>query len=479
MKKIIINTLCIAIITISSCSKFLDVQPKQTFGDNLAVSTLDGLANTTTGAFSKLQSGNLYGGGIISNSEFMADFLNTNAISDYSLVQFKSHGLNTYNSQVNGMWTDAYNAIMIVNTVLKYLPNFEAQDPATVKRIRGECYFIRGIMFYELVKMFAQPSGYTAGDSHLGIPLVFNPGTVYLEQSNPRATVAQTYAQIIADLKLAEQLLPTSNLRATKYAAEAFLAKAYFSQNKFTEAKNYSDLLTGGAFTFRDSANLIYKDLGSVPPAGDEAIFQIVNEIADIDNGSLYGRFGYVPYGLTQPIYFINKTTFGPYLVSAAADSDLRVLPLNSHGTPTATGNGIFSYKSGKYFCQKYNLQYANVTIVRLPEMYLISAECAAQQGNDADARKNLNKIRTRAGLPADHSSTGLGLVNTIRAERDLELAFEGDHFSEFKRRSALAGSGTFRCQDGNFAWNSPQMIYPIPQQEVDQNKSMVQNPGY
>ena len=211
MKKIIINSLCIAIITISSCSKFLDVQPKQTFGDNLAVSTLDGLSNATTGAFSKLQSGNLYGGGIIANSEWMADFLyHPNPISDFSLIQFTDHGLNSYNSQVNGMWNDAYNAILIVNTVLKYLPNFETQDIAQVKKLRGECYFIRGIMFYELVKMYAQPSGYTLGDSHLGIPLVLNPGTVDKEQSNPRATVAQTYTQIIADLTQAEQLLGTN-----------------------------------------------------------------------------------------------------------------------------------------------------------------------------------------------------------------------------------------------------------------------------
>ena len=381
MKKIIISTLCIAIIAISSCSKFLDVQPKQTFGDNLAVSTLDGLANTTTAAFSKLQSGNLYGGGIIGNSEFMADFLYTNSISDYSLVQFKTHGLNTYNSQANGMWNDAYSAIMIVNTVLKYLPNFETQDPATVQRIRGECYFIRGIMFYELVKMYAQPSGYTAGNGHLGIPLVLNPGTVDKEQNNPRSTVAQTYAQIIADLMQAEQLLPTTNLRATKYAAQAFLAKAYFTQNKFTEAKTYADkVIQNGGFRMNDSAALIYRDFGSIPAAGGEAIFQIVNETTDIDNGSLYGRFGYVPYGLTQPIYYINKSIFAtPILEQAAHDSDLRVLPLSSHGAITATGNGLFCLKSGHYLCQKYNAQYSNVTVIRLPDIYLLDAECSAQ----------------------------------------------------------------------------------------------------
>ena len=54
-------------------------------------------------------------------------------------------------------------------------------------------------------------------------------------------------------------------------------------------------------------------------------------------------------------------------------------------------------------------------------------------------------------------------------------MIFLVDHFFEGKRQKI-----TFQCANTTgIAWNDNSMIYPIPQQEVDQNKSMVQNPGY
>lgn len=466
MKRIVIVSSILILLAASSCSKFLDVQPKQTFGENLAVSDIQGLNNTVIGAYSKLQSGNLYGGGIIANSELLADYVSTDVISDYSLAQFRDHSLNPYNSQAGGMWGDGYNAIMIVNTVLKYLPKFEnGKDSVLAQTIKGNCYFIRGIMMYELVKMFAQPSGYTADDSHLGIPIVLSPGSVDQQQSNPRATVAQVYGQIISDLKTAESLLPAqiNTLQASRYSVEAFLAKAYFSQNKFADAKVYADKVLQGGFILNPSPASIYTVEGAL--TSKETVFQIVNLVNDKDNGSLYGRFSVPPFGSTIPMYRMNGGMVS-YLQAAQALGDARY-------------TSLFKRSFGRYLCKKYDDQNMNVSIVRLAEIYLLRAECEARAGDEASARADMNVVRERAGLIDDNSSTGQGLINAIWQERDLELAMEGDHFSEFKRRSALTGSGTFRCQDADFAWNSDKMIYPIPQQEVDQNKAMVQNPGY
>ena len=51
-----------------------------------------------------------------------------------------------------------------------------------------------------------------------------------------------------------------------------------------------------------------------------------------------------------------------------------------------------------------------------------------------------------------------------------LELAFEGHNLHEAKRLQVSVGS---------FAWNSPKLIMPIPQREMDVNKQLVQNAGY
>jgi hypothetical protein len=60
--------------------------------------------------------------------------------------------------------------------------------------------------------------------------------------------------------------------------------------------------------------------------------------------------------------------------------------------------------------------------------------------------------------------------LDAITKERYLELAFEGHNLPEAKRLQKPVGL---------LNWNSPKLILPIPQREIDVNKSLVQNEGY
>jgi len=474
MKKIAILLMMFVTVTITSCKKYLDIKPQFVVGDNLVVTSLEGLEGAVIGGFSQIQSGNLYGGGIIANSELLGDYIapqGTSIQSDFSLGQMYLHQMNGYNSQAGGMWGDAYAAIQTANTVLQYLPNFQAQNPATCNVLKGEALFIRAAMHFELVRMFAQPSGFTADDSHMGVPIRLTPGTSTTGQNTPRSTVAQVYAQVIADLQAAEALLPADRAATgpsyyvSKYAVEAFLARAYFAQHNYAQAASYATLVINAGFTLNDSiaptsSTSIYYQSGSATT--NETVFQIINTTKnDPGDGYLHGRFNTPPFGTTVPPYAMN-TPFVNILLSAKAVNDRRYAQL-------------YRYSFGSYFCRKYDHQYANVPVIRLAEMYLTRAECEAQMSNYTAALADYNMTRLRAGLIADNSSTGAGLIAAIRAERDLELAMEGDHYFEIKRRQ-----GTFDTPGaGPLSWNAPTMVYPIPQQEVNQNKAMVQNPGY
>ena len=77
-----------------------------------------------------------------------------------------------------------------------------------------------------------------------------------------------------------------------------------------------------------------------------------------------------------------------------------------------------------------------------------------------------MNAIRTRAGLPALTAVTLAGILK----ERRLELAFEGQFLPDVKRLQTSVGA---------LAWNSPKLVMPIPQREMDVNKNLVQNEGY
>ena len=471
-KKLIIVLLVSSAMTISSCKKFLEITPQETFGSNIAVSSLDGLTKTTTGAFAQLTSSNIYGGGIVANSELMADFVSCDPIADYSLNQFRTRQLDADNSQSGGLWGDAYRAIYIANVVLQNLPNFQAQNPAQCQLLKGECLFIRGAMHFELLRMFAQPSGFTSNDSHLGVCLELTPGAVNSGQNVPRSTVAQCYAQIEADLDSAANNLPAyggGNFFVTQGAAQAFLMRVYFTQHNYQQALNWANIIVNsGLYSLNPTVGAIDSVSGPNGSTG-ETIFQVLgNPPTNLVNNVLIGRFRVL--ALT-PAQCYMAPAFTPYFEADSAAGGLRTYPQLLFATSDVDGP---SY----YYCQKYNLANINMTVIRYAEVLLTRAECNVQLGNSASSvLADVNQIRVRGGLlPDNTTSNSTALLNEVRAQRDLELAVEGDRFYEIKRRQ----TGFVSPESGvYFAWNSPQLVYPIPLQEVQENKYMVQNPGY
>ncbi|MNE37587.1 SusD family protein [compost metagenome] len=108
----------------------------------------------------------------------------------------------------------------------------------------------------------------------------------------------------------------------------------------------------------------------------------------------------------------------------------------------------------------------------------------AKNELNDLDGAKGLvNLVRARVSLtgisPADKSAMSLA----IEKERRLELAFEGHRWFDLLRtnraidvmRNQKDGSGNSL----NYAVNQNKLVLPIPQEEMDRNSKVTQNPGY
>ncbi len=102
--------------------------------------------------------------------------------------------------------------------------------------------------------------------------------------------------------------------------------------------------------------------------------------------------------------------------------------------------------------------------------MYLVRAEANFRLGTAVgDAPVNdINKIRARAKLPL-YAATDLTLDKVLK-ERKLELAFEGFTLYDAKR---------LELSVGNLAWNSPNLVLPIPKREITVNSNLTQNTGY
>ena len=119
-------------------------------------------------------------------------------------------------------------------------------------------------------------------------------------------------------------------------------------------------------------------------------------------------------------------------------------------------------------YTQKFLDTFGNIIVFRLAEMYLTRAEANFRLGTAIGATPlaDINAIRTRANLKPATTVT----LASILKERHLELAFEGHTLYDIKRNKGNVGT---------LPYNSPKLILPIPQREVDVNPKLVQNEGY
>ncbi|SOD15092.1 RagB/SusD family nutrient uptake outer membrane protein [Pedobacter xixiisoli] len=149
---------------------------------------------------------------------------------------------------------------------------------------------------------------------------------------------------------------------------------------------------------------------------------------------------------------------------------------------------------------QRYSLK--TWIFFRLGEMYLNYAEALNEaQGPLNGVYTAMNAIRNRAGMPSLPTTlTKETMRARIRNERRVELAFETHRYFDCHRwkiaeqtdRAKVYGmniSAGTNLKDDNFyqrkvietrVFQTPKhYLFPIPQDEIDKNASMVQNPGW
>lgn len=124
-------------------------------------------------------------------------------------------------------WSNAYRSIFRANMLLNSLDMIEWSDEATRSYVEGQVYFLRAYSYFYLARLFG-----TA-------PLTLSPDPVNL----PRASAEELFAQIGDDLKMAIGKMPNTPKaaergRATKWAAQALMARAYLFYTGYYKKEN-------------------------------------------------------------------------------------------------------------------------------------------------------------------------------------------------------------------------------------------------
>lgn len=456
MKKTYIYNILFALLLltgVSSCKKPLDVAPVDNIEQDNALVTSKDVEGAMVGTYSDLGSTNFYGG----RPFVMADFLaNVDAIqwsgTYVGMTQMINKSIQKTNTFVNSFWQFGYASINDANNVLDAI---DKVDAAKKDRITGEAKFVRASALFDLVRLFGK--AYNDGNpaTNLGVPIVLTHTTLVTEANYvPRATVAAVYQQVIKDLTEAEAALPATNgFFATKYAAAGMLARVYLQMGDYTNAASAANrVISSGLYS-------LTKDyVSAFPPKPNEGSPARAgsNTTEDIFAVQITNLTGFNSYN-----EFYASSTYG-----GRGDAVISEDWIND--TYSADDDRINAfYDDGDLFTIKFANQYGNVSVLRLAEMYLIRAEANARLGTAVGATplEDLAVVRTRALL-----ETTSATVADILAERKLEFAFEGFALHDAKRT---------QTNIGNIAWNANNLVFPIPQREMDANKSLVQNAGY
>jgi hypothetical protein len=453
------NLIAIACIVFSliGCANELDIEPQDSVTEEIALDSEEAVQSLLVGAYDRMADDDLYGGWF----QMTSDLLGTNNDITWSGTfqeprDIWNKTITTNNAQAEVTWTEAYEAINVTNIILANLSVVSDEDERN--RIEGEAKFIRGLVYFDLVRLFAKDWADGNPSTNLGVPLKLQPTELEYNPASStisRNTVAEVYTQVLADLTDAEALLGEDNgFYATTWAAKAILARVYMQQRNFEDARiKANDVIESGQFVLVDKVSQAFNQANNT--SEDVFAVQITNQ--DGEN-ALQTFYAATSFNGRRDIRIRAEYD------ALFEDEDERKSVL------------IYYDAAERRLSGKYKDQFANISIVRLAELYLIRAEANVRAGGTQIGPNtpgdDLQLIRARAkasDAPAEPT------IEDILLERKLELGFEGHFIHDIKRTE------TTITQQGTYTWNSEKLVLPIPQREMDANAVLTgqQNAGY
>ena len=238
-KIVIPAAMSIAVLLYACGNKFLNKPSLGTLSPDL-VQTAAGVQAILIGAYAGLDGQGLNNSGwgsAVDNwtyGEVAADdaYKGSTSSDQGDIVGLFQWNATPTNSYVGMKWAAMYDAIQRCNDVIRTMRLTTGLSAADTVEWKAEALFLRAFYHFELRKIFHYPpfvdETISFANNNLNVPNVDGSGN-YIE----------IWPRIEADLEYAIANLPATQSnkgQANKYAAEAFLAKAYMFQQKYDSA---------------------------------------------------------------------------------------------------------------------------------------------------------------------------------------------------------------------------------------------------
>ncbi|MBK7031314.1 MAG: RagB/SusD family nutrient uptake outer membrane protein [Bacteroidales bacterium] len=481
MKKYIWLSLLLLTMMGISCTKDLELEPHQIYYDNF-YQTGDDALSAVNSVYDVLGSVNQYSNYLWLIQDIASDDCNARAtLNDPNIHEFDTYSLESNNKYLAGIWQYSYLGISRANVVLEKVPGI-TMDSALQQRILGEAKFLRGLFYFNLVRLFGEVPLIT-------VPVTPNLGDdeIYLAKS-PINTV---YQLIIEDFKAASILLPEKHTsasdkgRATKGAAMGLLSKVYLTQQDWENAYlTAGDVIEAGNYSLHADFATNWKEASK---NGKESVFEVqFYKNATAENSqmvisglpSLPGVFSAGVETMLPTTDLLESFEEGDYRYTATFFDNFWTYTFEPH---------IWKYwDQVAYKPQNTSQSGANFVLMRYSEVLLIYAEALneANGGPTTEAYDAINTVRERARngvadvLPDLSGLDQSSFRQAVLSERRHEFVNEGQRWFDLVRTGNLINY--VKQAKGDKANPSDfNTVFPIPQRELDLNKNLKQNLGY
>lgn len=503
----------------TSCKKsFLELYPEGNLNEGIFYKTDADYLQAIVGSYTPLRD-------IANNAFWMDEMRSDNATYDYYAKDRGSaarENISTFlDDATNGVtavrYQAAYTGINRLNAILDHLASNKTMSDSLRNLVIGETKALRGHYYFDLVRNFG------------GVPLHLHETLKYADGYLPRTIADSVYLQVISDLTEAKNLLPKPTFadgqtgHVNKGSVMTELAAVYMQRKDYANALPLLQEVTTMGYALMSDFGSIFNPANKVASKNKELIWDVQYQAGTTGQSSSF-IYRFIPNMPSTKLLLgvdFNVNGFGGWntptsdLMSVFESGDKRfdasvgVVEGTINTNQDFVANKIVSVvnytptpgATVKYFCKKYYFApYPNTNqntdqnwpLYRYGDVLLMLAECLNETGKSGDALPFLNQIRQRAFGDANHNITTTDktqLTTAIALERRRELAFENKRWQDLIRTElaipTMTAYGTLAKQKypymlpQSFTVTTQRLVYPIPQNDMNLNKLLVQNPGY
>lgn len=485
-----ISFLLLLVVTLGCTDEFLEREPLDQLSAENFYQTSEDLRLAALAAYTPHQDAEWLGKGWI-----ITDMPSDDG-GDAFGNPFDNFTANSGNVDIANWWAIRYRGVTMANVLINRAPTATEVGEEEIAATVAEGKFLRAVAYFDLVRAFGR------------VPLILEEPSNDIDLFYPQSEVNEVYDQIKADLSAAIELLPlrregTDVGRATSGAARSYLAKVHLTLKEWEAARDQAEAVVNS------QAYELTEDYGEnwVWPNSDnnsESVFQVqFAGCGPWGTGNAMQAF-FSPWneGITKvadgwgSMIPTGPRTFQPgtTIRDIWEEGDLRryytLMEPDNYYPMLNPEDGGYTYPTDGASAENINIKKyvigggtnvclmstpINGHLIRYADVLLMLAEAYVELGSgvtlSGSALSAFNAVRTRAGLPEVESIDR----EAIHQERRAELAFEGQRWFDLIRWGIALE--TLRLHGKTL--DEHNLLFPIPQGELELNANLQQNFGY